>query len=63
MESEVGVIRVILALSICGFFAACGVDGDPEQPTKNATIVLSGNGGVYGGIGLHQGPVSPKTEF
>lgn len=39
--------------------AACGVDGEPVQPTLNANVGLSGSGtNVSGGVGLHKGPLS-----
>lgn len=55
--------RLILAMLTTGLLSACGVDGEPEQPTMNATIALSGNGGSYGGVGLHQGPISLYLGF
>ncbi len=55
--------RLVLAILTTGFLSACGADGEPEQPTMNAGVVLSGNGGSYGGVGLHQGPISLYLGF
>jgi len=55
--------RFILAFLTTGFLAACGADGEPEQPTMNATVTLSGSGDAYGGVGLHQGPISVFIGF
>lgn len=54
------------ALAILSFFvlAACGIDGEPVQPSLNAGIgISSGGANVYGGVGLHQGPVSLFVGF
>ncbi|WP_081780997.1 hypothetical protein [Sulfitobacter noctilucae] len=52
-------MRWILAMGLGTLCAACGADGEPVQPTRNATITLS-DAGVSGGLGLGmtQGPVS-----
>lgn len=55
--------RLILAILSIGFLSACGADGEPEQPSMNAAFVVSGNGGSYGGVGLHQGPISQYLGF
>ncbi len=56
-------MRFVSVLGLVGLLAACGADGEPEQPAMNAAVVLSGNGGSYGGIGLHQGPISLYLGF
>lgn len=49
------------AIALFGLLAlsACGVDGEPVQPTANANISVSPSG-VYTnvGLGLSQGPLS-----
>jgi hypothetical protein len=54
-------VAAMLALTV---LAACGVDGEPVQPSMNATVGL-GSSGIYarGGIGLDQGPVSLYLGF
>lgn len=48
-------------ICLCGLtvLAACGADGEPVQPTRDATITLS-DSGVSGTarVALSQGPVS-----
>ena len=48
-------------ICLCGLsiLVACGADGEPVQPTRDATITLS-DSGVSGTarVGLSQGPVS-----
>jgi hypothetical protein len=51
-------MRFVTVLGLVVFLSACGADGPPEQPTMDATVGLSGNGGSYGSVGLHQGPIS-----
>jgi len=49
-------LRVVL-LIVAGFgLAACGADGEPIQPTMNASIGV-GSSGTYvgGGVGLQRG--------
>lgn len=55
----------VLAFLALASLVACGVDGEPIQPTMNAGIGISANGSVHtnGGIGLHQGPVSLFLGF
>lgn len=46
---------VVVALSA---LAACGADGEPETPTRAATISLSDSGlSAQTRVGLQQGPV------
>jgi len=52
--------RLILALTI---LSACGADGEPEQPTMDVTLGMSSGGYTYGGVGVHQGPVSLYVGF
>lgn len=44
--------------------AACGVDGEPVQPSLNAGVGIS-NSGVHAGgsVGLHKGPLSLYLGF
>lgn len=38
--------------------AACGVDGEPVQPTGGVNVTLSGDGvGLGANVGLKKGPV------
>ena len=55
--------RLIFALIAAGLLTACGADGEPEQPTMNAGIAVSANGGTYGGVGVQQGPISLYFGF
>ncbi len=57
-------MRGAAAVALTVFLAGCGADGEPVQPTMNATIGY-GAGGVntWGGIGLHQGPLSIYLGF
>lgn len=44
--------------------AGCGVDGEPVQPSMNVGIGVGSSGAhTYGGIGLHQGPMSIYLGF
>lgn len=52
--------RLILVLTL---LSACGADGEPEQPTMDVTLDVSSGGYTFGGIGLHQGPVSLHVGF
>lgn len=51
--------KMIFALLGLAVLAACGVDGEPVQPSLNAGVGI-GSGGVRigGAVGLHKGPVS-----
>ncbi|EEX08638.1 putative lipoprotein [Ruegeria lacuscaerulensis ITI-1157] len=52
-------LRVIALIGAVFTLAACGVDGEPVQPTLNANVGVSSSGAyVNGGVGLHKGPVS-----
>jgi len=52
-------LRVIALIGATLALAACGVDGEPVQPTLNANVGVSSSGAhVNGGVGLHKGPVS-----
>lgn len=38
--------------------AACGVDGEPVQPTGGVNVTLNGNGvGLGANLGLKKGPI------
>ncbi|WP_323783410.1 hypothetical protein [Leisingera sp.] len=56
--------NMIIALLGLAALAACGVDGEPVQPTLNAGIGV-GDSGVHAGgaVGLHKGPVSVYLGF
>ncbi|WP_167630825.1 hypothetical protein [Leisingera daeponensis] len=56
--------NVIFALIGLAALAACGVDGEPVQPTLNAGVGV-GDSGVHvgGAVGLHKGPVSVYLGF
>lgn len=56
--------NVILALIGLAALAACGVDGEPVQPTLNAGVGV-GDSGVHvgGAVGLYKGPVSVFLGF
>ena len=53
-----------MVLAAAAIVAGCGADGEPVQPTMDATIGI-GSGGVngYGALGLHRGPVSLYLGF
>lgn len=47
---------VVIAALLLG---ACGVDGEPVQPTGGVNVSLSGNGvGLGANVGLRKGPLS-----
>ena len=56
--------HVLLAILTMLVLAGCGADGEPVQPTLDATLGI-GSSGVhsYGALGLHQGPVSVYLGF
>jgi len=56
--------KMIFALLGLAALAACGVDGEPVQPTLNAGVGV-GDSGVHvgGAVGLHKGPVSVYLGF
>lgn len=51
-------IRIFSVIAVLGL-VACGVDGEPLQPSANLNVGV-GSGGVYTGgtIGVSQGPIS-----
>lgn len=52
-------MRLILTMTFGALLAGCGADGEPVQPTRNATITLSDYGiGAVGHVGLRKGPFS-----
>lgn len=52
-------MRPVLTMGLVVLLCACGADGEPTQPTRNATITLSETGfGASGQVGFTQGPVS-----
>lgn len=56
--------RGILTLAVLTLLAACGVDGEPVQPTLNAGVGISSSGVTpYGGVGLQTGPLSLFLGF
>ncbi|WP_193748218.1 lipoprotein [Leisingera sp. ANG-M1] len=56
--------KTVFALFALAVLTACGVDGEPVQPTLNAGIGV-GDSGVHvgGAVGLHKGPVSVFLGF
>jgi len=54
----------ILVLISAASLTACGVDGEPVQPSLNAGIGIS-NSGVHAGgsVGLHKGPLNLYLGF
>ncbi|WP_167685315.1 hypothetical protein [Parasedimentitalea denitrificans] len=56
--------RLILSLMAVVALTACGVDGEPVQPTLNAGVGVSSSGvNVGGAVGLHKGPMSLYLGF
>lgn len=55
----------VLAFVALGALAGCGADGEPIQPSMNATLAVSADGSVNvrGGVGVYQGPVSLFIGF
>jgi len=51
-------IRITTVIALLGL-VACGVDGEPLQPSANLNVGV-GTDGIYTGgtIGLSQGPIS-----
>ncbi|UWR21713.1 hypothetical protein [Sulfitobacter sp. S190] len=55
--------KLIYAVSLAGL-AACGVDGEPVQPSGGVTVVLTNSGShIGGGVGLSRGPVTLGVGF
>jgi hypothetical protein len=54
----------ILALMVAAALSACGVDGEPVQPSLNAGVSVS-NSGVHPrvGVGLNKGPLGIYLGF
>jgi len=50
-------MKHIFAFVALAMLVACGVDGEPEQPTMNVGIGV-GSHGVSAGVGIHSGPFS-----
>ena len=56
--------KLILSLLAVVTLTACGVDGEPVQPTLNAGVGVSSSGvNVGGAVGLHKGPMSLYLGF
>jgi len=52
-------MRVALALMFLAALAACGADGEPVTPTRDATITVSDHGvSAHTSVGVRQGPFS-----
>ncbi|MEL6809485.1 MAG: hypothetical protein AAFO97_17065 [Pseudomonadota bacterium] len=50
--------RALCLIAMLGL-AACGVDGEPEQPIDTSIGIAIGSGGHVGGtIGVSRGPLS-----
>lgn len=56
-------MRVIAALTVLGFLAACGVDGAPLRPSGTVSMGI-GTGGVKvgGTASVSKGPVTISVE-
>ncbi len=54
----------ILSLMAAAMLSACGVDGEPVQPSLNAGVSV-GSSGVHarGGVGLNKGPFGLYLGF
>ena len=52
-------IRRLLIVAAVSALSACGVDGEPIQPSVGASVGI-GTGGVYSnvGVGVSKGPLS-----
>ena len=56
--------KFILSLMAIAVLTACGVDGEPVQPTVSAGVGVSSSGvNVGGAVGLHKGPLSLYLGF
>lgn len=56
--------KFILSLMAIAALTACGVDGEPVQPTVSAGVGVSSSGvNVGGAVGLHKGPLSLYLGF
>ncbi|MEP5728455.1 MAG: hypothetical protein ABJL67_03665 [Sulfitobacter sp.] len=52
-------MKWVFGLLVLTGMAGCGADGEPVQPTRAASILITENG-ISGGarLGLNQGPIS-----
>ncbi|NNK15522.1 MAG: hypothetical protein HKP51_01305 [Sulfitobacter sp.] len=52
-------MRWVLTVLITAGVAACGADGEPVTPTRDATITLSDNGmSAHTRVGVSKGPLT-----
>lgn len=51
-------MKALAALALICALAACGADGEPQTPTRDATITLSDSGvSARARVGVRQGPL------
>jgi len=51
-------VKKIAIVSVALLLAACGVDGEPVQPTGGVNVSLSSSGvGLGANLGLNKGPL------
>ncbi|MGR3617620.1 MAG: hypothetical protein ACU0BB_16480 [Paracoccaceae bacterium] len=56
--------KLCFALMTFGVLSACGVDGEPVQPTLNAHVGIGSSGvDVRGGVSASRGPVNIFVGF
>ena len=52
-------MRFVLGVMLVAGLAACGADGEPVTPTRDATITISNHGvSAHTSVGVRQGPLS-----
>ena len=52
-------MKMLLGLALVTTLAACGVDGEPEQPKVEGEVLLSSSPPhVVGTIGMRRGPIT-----
>ena len=57
-------LRILAALALAATLAGCGADGEPVQPTLDATVGVGSSGvHTYGGVGLNKGPLNLWLGF
>ncbi|WP_171100915.1 MULTISPECIES: argininosuccinate lyase [unclassified Ruegeria] len=57
-------LRATILVATCAVLAGCGADGEPLQPTMNASVGV-GSSGTYvaAGVGATRGPISLFVGF
>ena len=65
MAERISMTRPLgLALVFASLLSACGIDGEPVQPTLDARVGVGSSGvNVRGGIGVSNGPLSVYVGF